>query len=119
MQVAIKLCLLFGRQSAGDILNLKWEEVDLETGTIKLLIRKKRVMLEMPLNDQAMKIVKAWHGMRKNQWVFYNPETGHQFKDLWLGLQKACKMRIPAKANTDSGGNANGIPGRRRTVLGA
>ena len=28
-------------------------------------------------------------------------------------------VRIPAKANTDSGGNANGIPGRRRTVLGA
>ena len=25
-------------------------------------------------------------------------------------------MRIPAKANTDSEGNANGIPGRRRTV---
>lgn len=29
------------------------------------------------------------------------------------------QMRIPAKANTNSGGNANGIPGRRRTVLGA
>ena len=29
------------------------------------------------------------------------------------------QVRIPAKANTDSGGNANGIPGRRRTVLGA
>src|SRR5208283_4914743 len=28
-------------------------------------------------------------------------------------------VRIPAKANADSGGNANGIPGRRRTVLGA
>jgi hypothetical protein len=26
---------------------------------------------------------------------------------------------IPAKANTDSEGNANGIPGRRRTALGA
>ena len=25
-------------------------------------------------------------------------------------------MRIPAKANVDSGGNANGIPGRRRTI---
>jgi hypothetical protein len=48
-------------------------------------------MLALPLNDQAMKIVRAWHGMRKSQWVFYNPETGHQFKDLWLGLQKACK----------------------------
>jgi hypothetical protein len=28
-------------------------------------------------------------------------------------------MGIPAKANADSGGNANGIPGRRRTVIGA
>jgi hypothetical protein len=28
-------------------------------------------------------------------------------------------LRIPAKANTDSEGNANGIPGRRRTVFGA
>jgi protein-S-isoprenylcysteine O-methyltransferase Ste14 len=28
-------------------------------------------------------------------------------------------LRIPAKANADSEGNANGIPGRRRTVLGA
>ena len=28
-------------------------------------------------------------------------------------------VRIPAKANADSEGNANGIPGRRRTVLGA
>ena len=29
------------------------------------------------------------------------------------------QVRIPAKANADSEGNANGIPGRRRTVLGA
>jgi len=29
------------------------------------------------------------------------------------------RLRIPAKANADSEGNANGIPGRRRTVLGA
>jgi hypothetical protein len=28
-------------------------------------------------------------------------------------------VRIPAKTNADSEGNANGIPGRRRTVLGA
>src|SRR6266849_9808744 len=28
-------------------------------------------------------------------------------------------LRIPAKTNTDSEGNANGIPGRRRTVVGA
>jgi len=28
-------------------------------------------------------------------------------------------LRIPPKANADSEGNANGIPGRRRTDLGA
>jgi hypothetical protein len=28
-------------------------------------------------------------------------------------------LRIPAKANADSEGNANGIPNRTRTVLGA
>jgi hypothetical protein len=28
---------------------------------------------------------------RKCEYVFYNPETGDQFKDLWLGLNKACR----------------------------
>jgi len=32
---------------------------------------------------------------------------------------KAKELRIPAKANTHSEGNANSIPGRRRTVFGA
>ena len=27
--------------------------------------------------------------MRKTPYVFYNPETGDRFKDLWLGLKKA------------------------------
>jgi hypothetical protein len=31
----------------------------------------------------------------------------------------AASMRIPARANGDSERKANGIPGRRRTVLGA
>jgi len=36
----------------------------------------------------------------------------------WMARYRA-GVRIPAKANTDSEGNANGIPGRRRTVFGA
>src|SRR6202171_4684186 len=38
------------------------------------------------------------------------PKKGHES----VGV-----VRIPAKTNADSEGNANGIPGRRRTVLGA
>jgi integrase len=75
----------------GDVLNLKWKEVDLEAACIRMLIKKTREVLEIPLNDQAMKVVRAWHGMKKTAWVFYNPETGDQFKDLWLGLKKACR----------------------------
>lgn len=76
---------------AGDILSLTWEEVDLEGSAIIPKIRKNRKQLEIPLNDEAQRVVRAWHGMRKCRYVFYNPETGDQFKDLWLGLKKACR----------------------------
>ena len=75
----------------GEILNLKWEEVDLESGLLKLLVKKNRRILEVPLNEKALAVVRGWHGLRKCEFVFYNPETGDQWKDLWLGLQKACR----------------------------
>ena len=75
----------------GEILNLRWEEVDLEYAVIKMLVRKNRRMLEVPLNDTALAVVNGWYGLRKSEYVFYNPETGGQWKDLWLGLKKACR----------------------------
>jgi integrase len=73
------------------MLNLKWEEVDLETSTLRMLARKNRRMLEVPLNEKAEAVVRAWLMTRKGPYVFYNPDTGDRFKDLWLGLKKACK----------------------------
>ena len=75
----------------GDILNLKWKEVDIGQDGIKFLVQKTRRILELPLNNEAAKVIGAWHGIRKTPYVFYNPETGDQFKDLWLGLNKACR----------------------------
>lgn len=75
----------------GEILNLRWEEVDLEHAVIKMLVRKNRRMLEVPLNDRALAVVNGWSGLRKCEYVFYNRETGGQWKDLWLGLKKACR----------------------------
>ncbi len=75
----------------GDILDLKWEEVDIENNTIKTRIKKTGQMLDMPLNDSAATVVRGWHGIRRTEYVFYNPETGEQWKDLWLGLKKACR----------------------------
>jgi site-specific recombinase XerD len=56
-----------------------------------MLVRKNRRMLEVPLNDRALAVVMGWSGLRKCEYVFYNPETGGQWKDLWLGLKKACR----------------------------
>lgn len=49
----------------GEILNLRWEEVDLENAAIKMLVRKNRRMLEVPLNDRALAVVNGWSGLRK------------------------------------------------------
>ena len=75
----------------GEILNLRWKEVDLENAAIKLLVRKNRRMLEVPLNDTALAVVKGWYGLRKCEYVFYNPETGGRRRDVWLGLKKASR----------------------------
>ena len=75
----------------GDILKLKWEEVDIGRDAITFLVQKTQRILELPLYSQAATVVRAWHGIRKCDYVFYNPETGDQFKDLWLGLNKACR----------------------------
>jgi integrase len=74
----------------GDILNLKWKEVDIGQDAITFLAQKTQRILEVPLNNEAARVVRGWHGIRKCEYVFYNPETGNQFKDLWLGLKKAC-----------------------------
>jgi len=54
-------------------------------------VRKNRRLLEIPLNDAALRVVEGWYGLRRCEYVFYNPETGGQWKDLWLGLKKACR----------------------------
>ncbi|HTX35082.1 MAG TPA: site-specific integrase [Bryobacteraceae bacterium] len=75
----------------GDIFALQWREVDLEKGMLKMVVRKNRRILEMPLNDNAMAVVTGWHGIRKYDYVFYNPETGAPWKDLWPALKRASR----------------------------
>jgi integrase len=76
---------------SGEIFNLSWEEVDLEHNVVRLLVRKNRRLLEVPMNERAAAVVHAWAAMKKCRYVFYNPETGDRWKDLWLGLKKACR----------------------------
>ena len=73
----------------GEILNLKWEEVDLENGILKLQVRKNRRMLEVPLNDKALSVVK---GMARDQGSPIScsiiPETGGHVEGPVAGTEK-------------------------------
>jgi integrase len=71
----------------GEIVNLRWEEVDVETGILTLLVRKNRRMLEVRLNDKPLSVVKGWLGIGKCDYVFDNAETGEQWKDFVAGPQ--------------------------------
>ena len=76
---------------SGEIFHLRWEDVDIEERRIRVMVRKTRRYLELPLNDAALQILAAWRGMRRGPYVFYNQETGDRFKDVKLGLKKAVR----------------------------
>jgi len=91
MQYLVTFALNTGMRH-GDMLDLEWREVDLEGEpviTMQVGKSEPRRILEVPLNSEAVRVVRAWQGMRVNHLVFYNPETGEQWRDLWLGLKKA------------------------------
>jgi integrase len=73
----------------GDLFNLKWEEVDLETKRLNVIMGKTQRPLEVPLNDVACNTLRAWEGMKKCPFVFYNLATGDRFYDVKAGLKKA------------------------------
>jgi hypothetical protein len=49
---------------------------DLDAATINFRVKKNRRMLEVPLNDKALAVVRGSYAIRRFDCVFYNPETG-------------------------------------------
>ena len=45
----------------------------------------------MPINSQARKVLEYWALGKRNEFVFYNPETGMPFVDLKGGFGLACR----------------------------
>ena len=48
----------------GDMLNLKWEEVDIGQDAITFLVQKTQRILEVHLNNEAATVVRAWQANR-------------------------------------------------------
>ena len=75
----------------GEILSLKWEGVDLENNLLTVFAEKTHKIRPVPINSEARRVLEFWTLGRKNEFVFYNHETGKPFVDLKTGFALACR----------------------------
>jgi integrase len=75
----------------GEMLSLTWEQVDLEKNLINVFAHKTHKIRPVPINTEARRVLDYWGMGRKNEFVFYNHETGKPFVDLKSGFALACR----------------------------
>jgi integrase len=72
-----------------EILSLKWENVNLSAGYIFIEDSKSGRSRKVPMNRL---IIDSFMGLpKRNQLVFYNPETKGSFKDIKTSFKSACR----------------------------
>lgn len=75
----------------GEILNLKWSQVDLEKRQIRVLQTKSGLMRMIPINEPlqgVLSLLRAKNG--QNELVFPNPMTGKPYVELKKSFKQAC-----------------------------
>ncbi len=77
----------------GEILNLRWEQVDLRHGFILLDITKNGERREIPINKtlEAAFLDKSIIRRLDVPYVFYDPDTGKPYRDIKHSFTSACK----------------------------
>ena len=75
----------------GEIFSLQWANVDLEKNILNVFAPKTQKSRTVPINGEARKVLEYWALGRRNESVFYNPETGTPFVDLKAGFGLACR----------------------------
>ena len=63
----------------GEIFSLRWPSVDMYKGILNILAQKTGKMRVVPLNAEARRVLETWAMGKKNDFVFYNHETGKPF----------------------------------------
>jgi integrase len=75
----------------GEIFGLRWSNVDWEKSILNVLAPKTQKTRVVPLNAEARKVLEYWALGKRNEFVFYNPDTGKPFVDLKAGFGLACR----------------------------
>ena len=90
IQDLIRFALNTGMR-VGEIFSLRWETVNLEKNVLNVFAPKTQKIRGIPINAEARKVLEYWALGKRNEFVFYNPETGKPFVDLKAGFKLACK----------------------------
>ena len=75
----------------GEIFSLRWSQVDWEKNILNVFAPKTGKIREVPVNSEARKVLEYWALGKRNEFVFYNLETGKPFVDLKAGFALACR----------------------------
>ncbi|MCC7201869.1 MAG: site-specific integrase [Nitrospirae bacterium] len=75
----------------GEILSLRWDNIDLKHGFILLDVTKNGEKRQIPIHDTLRKTLTGITRRIDIQHVFYDPITGKQYKDVKHSFQTACK----------------------------
>jgi integrase len=75
----------------GDLLDLTWEEVDIDEKRLSLIMGKTRRRLGVPLNETTLAILAEKQAAKHGPHVFYNPATGDRYHNLKAGFNAVLK----------------------------
>jgi integrase len=79
----------------GELLKLEWSHLDLKGGTVKLVDTKNRTDRTLPLDADAVSLLKKLPRLEGNPYVFVGRwDRGHRdsFKDAWAEMRKGAGL---------------------------
>lgn len=75
----------------GEVLNLKWDQVNLKERFILVLNTKSSKRRIVPINDLLYEVLHDLKKSTDSDYVFPNPETGKPLKTVRRGFENACR----------------------------
>lgn len=88
---AIVIMALNTGMRKGEILSIKWEQVDLRHGFIFLGITKNGERREIPINDTLRSVIKSLPTRLNVPYLFYDAVTGNSFNDIKRSFSTAMR----------------------------
>ena len=88
----IIICALHSAMRKSEILNLKWQNVDLENKLITILIQKNRKKSYIPISNKLNDELKKLYSQKSSDYVFVNPLTNQPYVNIRNSYNKVLEQ---------------------------